>query len=214
MTYSPYDAFRALLFAPPSPTNPKSGLQNEPPARAVSPPQPENQPLKEARCSNEFIEHLEHLRETKDLFDHLAHLDHLAQPPPHEKNSRKTKRNLFCATPLRSRDLIRLVRFFRTSLQATRPRPSRCTGIFKMPPAGGLMAHRALMAHVFFPRFHPYALEYPSAGGLSLFSLTLCILFHGGQAHLTALISSSSSRKHRSPLKPKASLMLRFKPAS
>ena len=56
-------------------------------------------------------EHLEHLHETKDLFDHLAR-----SRPPHQRNSRKTKRNLFCATSLGSRDL---VRFLRTFLQAS-----------------------------------------------------------------------------------------------
>ena len=34
------------------PPNPQSRLQNEPPARPVSPPQPGNQPPTEARCSN------------------------------------------------------------------------------------------------------------------------------------------------------------------
>jgi len=45
-TYSAYGAFRALLSAPPPQTNPptipKDGLQNEPPARPASPPQPGN----------------------------------------------------------------------------------------------------------------------------------------------------------------------------
>ena len=37
---------------------------------------------------------------------------------PRQRNSKKTKRDLSCATPLRSRDLIRLVRLLRTFLHA------------------------------------------------------------------------------------------------
>src|ERR1700761_5553849 len=44
-----------------------------------------NQAPKEARCSNEFVEHLEHLGETKDLSEHL---EHLARPFPHQRRSR------------------------------------------------------------------------------------------------------------------------------
>jgi hypothetical protein len=40
---------------------------------------------------------------------------------PRQKNSKKTKRTLFCATPLRSRDLIRFVRLLRTFLYAAQP---------------------------------------------------------------------------------------------
>jgi hypothetical protein len=40
---------------------------------------------------------------------------------PASEKFQKTKRNLFCATPLRSRDLIRLVRLLRTFLHAAQP---------------------------------------------------------------------------------------------
>jgi hypothetical protein len=49
------------------------------------------------------------------LFGHLARL-----VPQRQRNSKKAKRNLFCATPLRSpQDLVRLLRFLRTFLQAS-----------------------------------------------------------------------------------------------
>jgi hypothetical protein len=35
--------------------------------------------------------------------------------PPRQRNSKKTKRNLFCTTPLCSRGLVRRLRFLRTS---------------------------------------------------------------------------------------------------
>jgi hypothetical protein len=102
-------------------------LQNAPPTRPASSPQPENLPPKEARCPNQLLGHLGHLRETNDLFGHLALIwpscPSFVSPcpiaPPRQRNLKKTKRNLFCTTPLRSlQDLVRLLRFLRTFLQA------------------------------------------------------------------------------------------------
>jgi hypothetical protein len=42
----------ANLIGHPPAISPNDGLQNEPPARPASPPQPGNQPPTEARCSN------------------------------------------------------------------------------------------------------------------------------------------------------------------
>jgi hypothetical protein len=64
---------------------------------------------------------------TLPLFGHLALVtlllfDHLAQSLPRVREIQKTKRNLFCATPLRSpQDLVRLLRFLRTFCTAFIP---------------------------------------------------------------------------------------------
>jgi hypothetical protein len=53
--------------------------------------------------------------------EQTAYLITLPDCSPAPETFQKTKRNLFCATPLRSRGLIRLVRSIRTFLHAARP---------------------------------------------------------------------------------------------
>ena len=95
--------------------------------RPTSLPQLENQPPTEARCSKLitlailaiFVKQTTYLA-ILPLFGHLALatlllFGHLAQSLPTPEKFEKTKRNLFCARPLRSKgDLVRLLRFLRT----------------------------------------------------------------------------------------------------
>jgi hypothetical protein len=112
-TYSVYGAFRPLLFGPAiPPTFSKDSLQNELPARPLRLPSLETShpPRQDAQINyldilTIFVKQTTYLA-ILPLFGHLA----LIWPPcpiapPRQRNSKKTKRNLFCTTPLRSRGL-------------------------------------------------------------------------------------------------------------
>jgi hypothetical protein len=99
-TYSAYGAFRPLLFGPPSPQPyPKPASKTSRPRdqlrlRSLETSHP---PRQDAQINS--------LNILSTFMKQRTYLTTLPDRSPHQRNSKKTKRNLFSATPLRSRGL-------------------------------------------------------------------------------------------------------------
>jgi hypothetical protein len=125
-TYSTHGALCALLFGLPCSKTSRARDQLRLRSRKTSHPPRQDAQINYLAILAIFVKQRTYLATLLFIWPPCPYLAILPCPiaPPRQRNSKKTKRNLFCATPLRlPHDLVRLLRFLRTFLHGLHPSP-------------------------------------------------------------------------------------------